>query len=614
MKFGEAPNFRPAVVAKSSFAFLAVLFLILAAQSPALAKDRDVPRAEEGYADAALSDGKQNYPVQLYGVSRDWDAQCRKGNAIQCIRLAKAFEEGLGALVKDSRAALGYYLMACTKGSANGCSTSAAMLFDGDVRHRNDKLALEKAQLGCENLNDQRSCAIMGYTYKRGMGVARDDGRAIALWNQACVQGADLGCQFKAYELFNENKDAETAQQAISMFTTACDRQMAWGCTGLSFAHKQGRGLPIDSAKAFRFAQDACVDGKGDTALACIQYGDLLLDSGQTQYSEKGASFLFTGCKGGSAYACTRLGMTAVFGPKPGQKTTLKEGFHFLRAGCDLNDAQACEALGKVYLTGKGEIEAHPGITFALWEKACKIGRQESCKALHELGDAAAFRKTIPPIDPSLTAAEQVVLALKHRKDRDINTAWFALVDLMHEGNDDAEWLVGSWMYYGEPGVFEANRVNGLIAIKNAGSVGQIDAMKWLGYAYWDGSGVPQDRQLAKNYMGYLALQGDEEAIAVWRNMDAEGARKAYARRQAEFAALMERLAKIQQTQRYARAASAISSYSSSSSSGYSSSYSGSSGPSLSDRLSSIRANNDYYAANVSRAQGRSCPTGNSYC
>lgn len=613
-KFGAVPNFRMATFTKSAFPFLGAIFLLFMTQNPALAKDRNVPRAQEGYSNSQISDGKQNYPLELYGVSRDWDKKCRQGDGGQCIRLAEAYEEGLGALKKDNRAALGYYLVACSKGSAAGCSTSASMLFDGDNGYRNDKLALEKAQTGCETLSDQRNCAILGYAYKRGMGVASDEARAFSLWDKACAQGADLGCQFKAYALFNEHQDPATAQQAVALFTSSCNRQMAWGCAGLSFAHKEGRGLPADSAKEFQFAQVACLNGKGDNALACVQYGNVMLESGQSQNTEKGAGFLFTGCKGGSAYACTRLGMTAVFGPKPGQKTTLKEGFHFLRAGCDLNDAQACHGLGQVYLTGKGEIEAHPGITFALWEKACTLGRQEACDGLRKLGDAAAFRKTIPPINPSLPAAEQVTIALKHRKDGDINTAWFALVDLMREGHDDAEWIVGGWMYYGEPGVFVANRTNGLMAIQNAASVGQPDAMKWLGYAYWDGSGVPQDRTKAKNYMGYLALQGDEEAIAVWRNMDAEGARQAYARRQTEFAALMERLAKIQQSQRYASAASAASSYSSGSSSSYSSSYSGSSGPSLSDRLSSIRASNDYYAANISRAQGRSCPSGNNYC
>ncbi len=594
-------------------AFCTAVSLLLLAQSPAFAKDRDIPRAEEGYADSALVDGKQNYPFELYGVSRDWDARCRKGDTSQCIRLAKAFEEGLGALAKDNRAAIGYYLFACEKGSATGCSTSASMLFDGDMGYRNDPLAAKNAQYGCESLKDQRSCAIMGYAQKRGLGMAQNEAGAFAKWNAACAGGEDLGCEFKAYSLFNEYKDAATGQQAVALFQTACDQQLAWGCAGLSFAYEQGRGVGKDSRQSFIMAQKACVEGKGDTHLACIQYGDGLFDSGQADNVAKGVKFLFTGCQGGNAYACNKLGQSAVFKLRAGQNTTMKEGLHFLRMACDLDYAAACEGLGNAYLDGKGEIEVQPATTIVLWEKACKLGREETCEALRAVGETASFRAKLPAINPVLPASQQIALALAKKKEGKINTAWTTLSDLMYEGNDDAEWLIGSWLYYGEPSVFPAKKADGLIAIENAASVGQPDAMKWLAYAYWDGTAVPQDRQKAKNYMAYLAVRGDREAEEVWRSMDAEGARQAYARRQAEFAALMERLAKIQARQ-YAQASSYTSSSSSSSYSGSSSSYSGSSSSSLSDSLARIRSNNDYYAANVSRAQGRSCPIGNSYC
>ncbi|PHR20498.1 MAG: hypothetical protein COA41_04865 [Sphingopyxis sp.] len=601
-----------------SFRFI-LTFIICSAwlfvtANPVLAKDRNVPRAEEGYANSALSDGKQNYPIELYGVSRDWDAQCRKGSAAQCIRLAEAFEEGLGALARDKRAALGYYLMACEKGSASGCSTSASMLFDGDVGHRNDKLAAKNAQYGCESLNDQRNCAILGYAQKRGLGVAQNEAGAFARWDRACQSGADLGCEFKAYSLFNEYKDAATGQQAVGLFQTACDQQLAWGCAGLSFAYEQGRGVGKDDAKSFTMAQKACVEGKGDTHLACIQYGDALFDSRQADNVAKGVKFLFTGCQGGNAYACNKLGQSAVFNPRSGQNTTPIEGLHFLRMACDLDYAVGCEGLGNAYLDGKDELEVQPATTIVLWEKACKLGRQETCEALRAVGETASFRAKLPAINPVLPASEQIALALAKKKQGEINTAWTTLSGLMHEGNDDAAWLIGSWLYYGEPSVFAPKKADGLIAIQNAASVGQPDAMKWLAYAYWDGVAVPQDRQKAKNYMAYLAVRGDREAEALWRNMDAEGARQAYARRQAEFAALMERLAKIQARQ-YAQASAYTSSSSGSSySSRSSSSYSGSSSSGLADSLARIRSNNDYYAANVSRAQGRSCPIGNSYC
>jgi len=599
--------------ARFTTAFWTAVLLLFLTQSPASAKDRDIPRAEEGYADSALVDGKQNYPFELYGVSRDWDAQCRKGNTAQCIRLAKAFEEGLGALAKDNRVAIGYYLFACEKGSATGCSTSASMLFDGDMGYRNDPLAAKNAQYGCESLNDQRSCAIQGYAQKRGLGVAQDEAGAFAKWNAACASGEDLGCEFKAYSLFNEYKEAASGQQAVALFQTACDKQLAWGCAGLSFAYEQGRGVGKDDAQSFTMAQKACVEGKGDTHLACIQYGDALFDSRQADNVAKGVKFLFTGCQGGNAYACNKLGQSAVFNPRSGQNTTPIEGLHFLRMACDLDYAAACEGLGNAYLDGKDELEVQPATAIVLWEKACKLGRQETCEALRAVGETDSFRAKLPAINPVLPASQQIALALAKKKQGEINTAWTTLSDLMHEGNDDAAWLIGSWLYYGEPSVFAAKKADGLIAIQNAASVGQPDAMKWLAYAYWDGVAVPQDRQKAKNYMAYLAVRGDREAEALWRNMNAEGARQAYARRQAEFAALMERLAKIQARQ-YAQASYTSSSSSSSSYSGSSTSYSGSSSSSLSDSLARIRSNNDYYAANISRAQGRSCPIGNSYC
>ena len=611
MNLVDLPKSALLRLAKPRAGFWAAIFLLLIAYNPAVAKDKNIPRAEEGYADSALVDGKQNYPFELYGVSRDWNAQCRKGNTAQCIRLAKAFEEGLGALAKDNRVAIGYYLFACEKGSATGCSTSASMLFDGDMGYRNDPLAAKNAQYGCESLNDQRSCAIMGYAQKRGLGMVQNEAGAFTKWNAACASGEDLGCEFKAYSLFNEYDDAATVQQAIGLFKTACDKQLAWGCAGLSFAYEKGRGVGKNSAQSFTFAQKACVEGKGDTHLACIQYGDALFDSNQPDNVAKGVKFLFTGCQGGNAYACNKLGQSAVFKPRPGQNTTLIEGLHFLRAACDLDYAVACEGLGNAYLDGKGELEVQPATTIVLWEKACKLGRQETCEALRAVGETDSIRAKLPLINPALPASQQIAQALAKKKQGEFNTAWTTLSDLMAEGNDDATWLIGSWLYYGEPSVFAAKKADGLIAIQNAASVGQPDAMKWLAYAYWDGVAVAQDRQKAKNYMAYLAVRGDREAEAVWRSMDAEGARKAYARRQAEFAALMERLAKIQARQ-YARASSFTSS--ASSYSGPSTSYSGSSSSSLSDSLARIRSNNDYYAANISRAQGRSCPIGNSYC
>lgn len=76
----------------------AILFL------PSLAFAGDKPptpydRTRAGY----VSDGRQNYPFVLRGVTIDWDISCNKGQAADCLKLAKAFEGGRRARTRSAR-------------------------------------------------------------------------------------------------------------------------------------------------------------------------------------------------------------------------------------------------------------------------------------------------------------------------------------------------------------------------------------------------------------------------------------------------------------------------------------------------------------------------------
>lgn len=67
----------------------AILFL------PSLALAGDKPptpydRTRAGY----VSDGRQNCPFVLRGGTIDWNSSCNKGQAADCLKLAKAFEGG----------------------------------------------------------------------------------------------------------------------------------------------------------------------------------------------------------------------------------------------------------------------------------------------------------------------------------------------------------------------------------------------------------------------------------------------------------------------------------------------------------------------------------------
>ena len=122
------------------------------------------------------------------------------------------------------------------------------------------------------------------------------------------------------------------------------------------------------------------------------------------------------------------------------------------------------------------------------------------------------------------------------------NQALRALVRLMYEGDADAQWLLGGWMYYGYPGLFDTSRRSEAVTLfGNAARQRHIEAAKFVGMAYWYGDGVPEDKNLGKNYMAIAAVQEDEEAIMIYRSMLNEPARQEAARRQQEMLAEQER-------------------------------------------------------------------------
>ena len=69
-----------------------------------------LPSAQDGYRDSALPNGKQNMPFKLYGVAIKWHLDCLKGKTDQCLRLADAFEKGLGDIRADMRVAVAYQI------------------------------------------------------------------------------------------------------------------------------------------------------------------------------------------------------------------------------------------------------------------------------------------------------------------------------------------------------------------------------------------------------------------------------------------------------------------------------------------------------------------------
>ncbi len=560
--------------------------------APAMAASKQ-PSAYDGVRDGYLYNGKQNMPSKLHGVANDWHRACLQGKVPMCLKMADVFEKGAGDMAPDMRVAIAYLLKSCELGSGSACSSAAAILRDGSASFTNTDLAQQVAERGCNVLKDQSACAASASGTK-------DPTRKAELIETACASGADDGCRLKANRLFYEVADTASRGQALTMYDQACRAKRAWGCLGIADAYGNGLGVAKDPARANEAARIGCTLSAGDRLRLCTLHGMTLARATNDKATlNKGELFLDTSCKGGDALACTRIGMIGL-NQLEAATTTLVEGLYYLRRGCDFDYGEACSSLAWAYVGGMN-VKTDNAVALALFDKACRLKDADGCKQAARL---AANRGAIPSIDPSWTVEKQLRLAKAGAEGGgDRMTGVNAVVRLMQEGNEDASWLLGGWLYYGLPGVFDTSRrADGLILFENAARVGHVDAAIYMGMAYWYGDGVGEDRPKGERYMLIAANRGSQMAGAIYRSMKNEPLRQENARRQKEYEAW---------------AAARQNDWSSSwaswtpSSSAYSPSPPAYSGPSVSSIIDNSNWNQ---RINYLSGSGSVCPSSNPYC
>ncbi len=478
------------------------------------------PSAYDGHADGSVYNGKQMMPFTLYGVAIRWDRDCRRGRAERCLQLARAYDEGAGDLIADVRVSIGYYILACQKGSGPACARASAMLRNGDAGFTNPELAGEMAERGCNALRDQDSCAGMaaGMASSGGQGT-----QSAAIADRACASGSADGCRLQADRLFADT-DRDAQAYAFGLYRDACDKGQAWGCLGQYQAYIQGRGVTASTSQAAVVAQRGCTQARGDRLRLCAIHGDLLSRSGTAETVRLGENFLVTACRGGDPASCYRLGELGLTRPA-GARSTQGEAIYYLRRACDFDFALGCRALGQAYARAT-EVERDTAVAVALADKACRLGDSPGCADAQRLIAAdPGVRTRIPAIDPAAPAANQIALARAavERGGSGAQAGLDAVVRLMREWHQDAEWLLGGWLYYGLPGLIDRpNPADGVVLIENAARVGHVDAAIWIGMAYWYGDGVAENRSKGESYMRIAAERGSEMAAAIYRSMRAE--------------------------------------------------------------------------------------------
>lgn len=572
-----------------------LLFAFLAFSAPSFAKEK-IPSGRDGYRESAVFNGYQNMPVVLYGIAADWNLACLKKKAEACVQLAEAFEEGLGDLIQDQRIALGYYKEGCEAGSAKACAKAAQMINAGTANFKKPALAAELGARGCAQKNLD-ACAAQA----EGMMTGSDYEGGLTLARTTCNAKVQDACRLVARHEFDR---VQNYGAAIALAQNGCDAKQAWGCNIMVEAYQNGKGVERDRAKVFDYAERGCTVSEGERIPACREYGIMLVNDRPDKASwEKGADFLNLTCIALEKVACREIGKLGLRG---GATTTVGEGIFYLRRACDLEDAQGCALLAGVYDTGREKVVADAGVAYQLLQRACKLNSVH-CGRAKTYGDNHSWVRDIYwPINPSEPVALQLVKATEQISGNNKNEALMAVVRLMHEQNEYAEWLLGGWMYYGLPGVFDVPRKSdGVILIENAARVGHEDALIWIGMAYWYGNDVPLDRKKGEEYMLIAAQRGSEKAAAIYRSMLLEPWREEQARRSKEFEEAQKRMAEEAKYDWTRSWGSYTNYYSNSSGSTYQSSNS----------VSSIMDNHNWNnAMNYYSGYTSACSSSNPYC
>jgi len=518
-------------LSRTLFTFLTTL---LAVSAPAKAKDKP-PTHYDNSRESFVFDGRQNYPYVIRGVMIDWELACLKGKSDACLKLARAFETGFGVIPADARAAVGYFLEACKKGSGEGCVRAGEMLREGTPGYKLPALAQQQAERGCNQLKYQPACASLAVSQAAAVPSGSD--QSDALLAKACAAGDDMGCRNRANSLFYVRKDAASRAEALRLFEPACRARKSWGCQGMADAYRNGWGLTADATRAAEFERVGCVETQGDKLRLCTYHGERLTQSRNKVDINRGEQYLSAACSANDGQACFSVARVVLLN-LPGATTNFQESLYFARRGCELGEGRACLMLGMAYAGDFGRVEREDPVAFALFERGCKLGEQASCGRVGKMAAADPSLRTVrPAIDPAAPAVQQLKLAKQMVEGNSNRMAGLqAVARLMREGNEDAQWLLGGWMYFGLPGLFGTERKqDGLILFENAARVGHVDAAIFMGMAYWYGQEVPLDRAKGEEYMAIAASRGDQKAAAILRSMKNEPIREENARRQKQY-------------------------------------------------------------------------------
>lgn len=199
--------------------------------------------------------------------------QCSAGDAGACYSVASAYGDGIMGMLIDAAKSAAWYKTALETGkkaceAANGeaCNIAAVIQYLGKVGPADKTSAIRLYQKACD-AHDADACANLGFAHEQGDGgLTKDVGKARALYAEACSAGNGRGC-YNLGTSWDREGPGRDAAKAVAAWRDGCDRRWPAACNDLGYAYANADGgLARDKQQALALYTKAC---DGGNALGC---------------------------------------------------------------------------------------------------------------------------------------------------------------------------------------------------------------------------------------------------------------------------------------------------------------------------------------------------------
>jgi TPR repeat protein len=281
-------------------------------------------------------------------------------------------------LAKDRRYADAAPLMqfACNGGAAVGCTNLGWFFQMGLGVNRDEMKAVELYRKACDAGN-MRGCNDLGSMHEHGTGVAKDEDEAVELYRKACDGADPLACKNLGGMYQNGEGIGKDDRQAVTLFRKSCDGGLAAGCTALAAAYWSGTGVAVDNVVADKYYLKACDGGDSN---GCNSMGVMYQNGkGVAVDLEQAVTYYRKACDGGNAKGCSNLGW--MYHNGKGVSQDYSQAATLFRKSCDGGYPNGCTNLGLAYSNGQG-VEKDDVQAAESYRKACDTGDPLGCNNL----------------------------------------------------------------------------------------------------------------------------------------------------------------------------------------------------------------------------------------